>query len=110
MTPAAAPMIKAGIGSTKPAAGVMQTSPATAPDETPSSVGLPRVSHSTAAQATAPAAAEKCVAANALAAIPSAASALPALKPNQPTHNMPAPSAVYVRLWGGIASFGYPTR
>ncbi len=42
----------------------------------------------------APAAAEKWVAANALAAMPSAARALPALKPNQPTHNSPAPRAV----------------
>src|SRR5580698_4188754 len=94
-TPAAAPINRAGIGWTNPDAGVIQTRPATAPDEAPSNVGLPRVIHSTRAQATAPAAAEKCVAINALAAMPSAAPALPALKPNQPTQSRPAPSAVY---------------
>ena len=34
------------------------------------------------------------VAANALAAMSSEANSLPPLKPNQPTHNMPAPNAV----------------
>ena len=46
----------------------MQTSPATAPEQAPSTLGLPRVIHSMPAQATAPAAAEKWVAAKALAA------------------------------------------
>ena len=32
----------ADIGCTKPAAGVMQTKPATAPDDAPSTVGRPR--------------------------------------------------------------------
>ena len=41
-----------------------------------------------------PAAAEKCVTMNALAANPSDASSLPALKPNQPTHSIAAPIAV----------------
>ena len=86
--PAATPMTSAGIGLTKPEAGVMQTRPATAPEHAPSTVGLPRVIHSMPAQASAPAAAAKCVAQKALAARPSAASALPALKPNQPTHSM----------------------
>ena len=80
----------------------MQTSPATAPDAAPSTLGLPRDDPSTA-QASAPAAAAKCVAQNALDARPSDASSLPALKPNQPTHSMAAPSTVYVRLCGGMA-------
>ena len=39
-----------------------------------------------------------------VAALPSAATAEPALKPNQPTHSMPAPVTVIVRLWGGMAT------
>ena len=35
-TPAATPMITAGVGPTKPEAGVMATKPATAPDAMPS--------------------------------------------------------------------------
>src|SRR5262249_22988524 len=92
--PAANPMMMAGIGVTKPDAGVMQTNPATTPDGAPNTLGLPRVIHSMPAQASPPAAAAKCVAANALAAMPSAESALPALKPNQPNHNMAAPNTV----------------
>ena len=41
-------------------------------------------------------------------AAPSADSALPALKPNQPTQSMPAPVTVIVRLCGGIAVPGKP--
>ena len=52
------PSASAGIGCTNPAAGVMQTRPATAPEQAPSTLGLPRVIHSMPAQATAPAAAE----------------------------------------------------
>ncbi len=41
---------------------------------------------------------------------PLAASALPALKPNHPTHSIPAPIRVSVRLCGGIGSAGNPIR
>ena len=41
---------------------------------------------------------------------PSAASALPALKPNQPTQSMQAPVTVIVMLCGGIAVSGKPLR
>ena len=82
----------------------MQTSPATAPEQAPRALGLPRVIHSISGQAIAPAAAENCVAAKALAAKPLALRALPALKPNQPTHSSTAPIIVYVRLCGGIGS------
>ena len=51
---------------TKPEAGVMVASPATMPEATPSTLGLPLCSHSIAAQLSAAPAAEKCVAANAL--------------------------------------------
>src|SRR6185503_6707535 len=103
-------MTMAGIGCTKPEAGVMQTNPATAPEQAPSTLGLPRKIHSMPAQASAAAAAEKCVAAKALAAVASEASSLPALKPNQPTHSKAAPSVVYVKLCGGIGSCPKPSR
>ena len=40
------------------------------------------------------------------AAMPSAASAEPALKPAQPNHRMPVPIIVSGRLWGGIGVLG----
>jgi hypothetical protein len=40
-TPATRPMITAGVGPTKPEAGVIATRPATAPDAMPSTLGLP---------------------------------------------------------------------
>ena len=42
------------------------------------------------------------VAAKAPAATPSAARALPALKPNQPNQSIPVPKSVMGRLWGTI--------
>src|SRR5690349_8067235 len=103
-------MTSAGIGRTKPAAGVMATSPATAPEIAPSALALPFFNHSAALQPNAAAAAPKCVATNALAANPLAARALPALNPNQPTHNRHAPMKLSTRLWGGIGCLGKPTR
>ena len=76
----------------------MQTKPAIVPVQVPKILGLPRRYHSIEAQVTAPAAAEKCVAANTLEVNSSQASELPALKPSQPTHSIAAPMAVYVRL------------
>jgi len=72
---------------TLPAAGVMATRPATAPEAAPSIEALPLSSDSPALQAsTAQAVAEK-VFMKARAALLPASSALPALKPNQPTHS-----------------------
>ena len=88
----------------------MQTSPATTPDAVPSTLGFPRNSQSYIAQARPPAAAAKWVVQNALEARLSDASSLPALKPNQPTHSIAAPSAVYVRLWGRMSSCPKPMR
>ena len=50
------------------------------------------------------------VATNAFAEIPSAATALPALKPYQPTHSMPVPTMVSVRLCGRKARCPQPLR
>src|SRR5207248_6977094 len=56
MTPAATPMIKAPRGSTKPEAGVIATSPATAPEMIPSTLGFPFMTHSANIHASAAAA------------------------------------------------------
>src|SRR5689334_23264857 len=93
-------MIIAGNGLTKPDAGVIATSPATAPEIPPSTLGLPWSIHSAASQPSVAAAAPKWVATKALVASPEAASALPALKPNQPTHNRQAPIKLRTRLCG----------
>src|ERR1700730_9364294 len=104
MTPAAMPMTTAGVGPTKPDAGVTATKPATAPDAMPKTLGLPLLIHSADAQASAAAAVAIWVASIAMPARPSAAPAEPALKPNQPTHSSEAPISVRVRLWGAIVS------
>ena len=85
------PMTMPCHGSTKPDAGVMVPSPATAPEMMPSTDGLPRVHHSSAIQVSAPAQAARCVATIAMAAREPAPSAEPPLKPNQPTHSRPVP-------------------
>ena len=46
----------------------------------------------------------------AMAPSPFAASALPPLKPNQPTQSMPAPATVSVMLWGGMGTREKPVR
>src|SRR6201987_4107029 len=103
-------MIRADIGLTNPAAGVIATRPATAPEIAPSALGFPFRSHSAPLQPIAAAAAPKCVATNALVASPPAASALPALNPNHPTHSRHAPIKLSTTLCGGIACLGYPNR
>src|SRR2546426_9942250 len=95
-------MTTAAIGVTKPAAGVIPTRPATAPEAAPSTVGFPRELHSVSIQPRAAAAAAVFVVVKACAAKPLAPSALPALKPNQPNHSRLAPITVNGRLWGGI--------
>src|SRR5947208_9981790 len=93
-------MIIAGNGLTKPDAGVMATSPATAPEIPPRTLALPLCIHSAASHPRVAAAAPKCVATKALVASPDAAIALPALKPNQPTHSRHAPMKLITRLCG----------
>src|ERR1700751_6090958 len=96
----------ADIGPTKPAAGVIATRPATAPEIAPSALGLPLRIHSPPLQPIAAAAAAKCVATNALVARLPAASALPALNPNQPTHSRHAPMKLITTLCGLIGICG----
>src|SRR3954463_226272 len=89
--PATMPITSAPVGLTKPEAGVMATRPATAPEMTPSTEGLPRVTHSANIQASAAAAVANCVTAIAMPALGPALTADPALKPNHPTHSRDAP-------------------
>src|ERR1700732_4608958 len=98
------------MGPTKPAAGVIATRPATAPETAPSTLGFPLRIHSAALHPTTAAAVAKCVATKALVAKLPAANALPALNPNQPTQSRQAPIKLSTTLCGGIASFGYPRR
>src|ERR1700748_927299 len=90
-TPATTPMMIDAPGSTKPDAGVIATSPATAPEMQPSTEGLPLAIHSANIQASAAAAVAICVTAIAMPARALAATAEPALNPNQPTHSSEAP-------------------
>src|ERR1700730_1925574 len=104
--PAMKPMTSAGMGPTKPAAGVIATSPATAPDLAPSALARPFLIHSARLQPAAAVAAAKCVATKALLARLLEASALPALKPNHPTHRRQAPMKLSTRLCGGMGCLG----
>lgn len=72
----------------------MQTNPATAPEQAPRTVALPRKSHSAPAHAITPAAAAKWVETNAFTAPVPAESELPALNPNQPTQRSAVPMHV----------------
>ena len=82
----------------------MPTSPAIAPDAAPRAEGCPLVNASTIDQASTPAAVATMVLIIASDALVSAASAEPALKPNQPTHSSDAPTKVKGTLCGLIAS------
>src|SRR5438270_13379431 len=103
-------MITALVASTKPQAGVMTTSPPTAPEQNPRTLGLPRKTHSSAAQAEDATAVASVVLMKALAAIPSAASALPALNPYQPTQSIPVPTMHRTIECGAMISLRKPRR
>ena len=75
--------------------------PATIPVAIPTIVALPDLIHSIPIQVNAPTAALICVTSIAIPADPSAATALPALNPNQPTQSMEAPIITIVLLCGG---------
>ena len=104
------PTSRAAAGPTEPAAGVMVARPATMPVIAPRPLGLPYLSHSIAIHVTAPVAAERWVTSIAMPALPSAARALPALNPNQPTQSMPAPVKLMVKLCGIMGAVRNPVR
>src|SRR4030095_14458407 len=108
--PATPPMTMADNGLTKPAPGVIATSPATAPLAAPSMVGFPEWLHSANNHVSAAVAAAVLVLTNAFAAMPSALRALPALNPNHPTQSKAAPVTANGRLCGAIYSVGKPRR
>src|SRR5580698_83367 len=99
-------MMMADMGCTKPAAGVMATNPATAPEMAPRALGLPLRIHSASIQLRAAPAAPKCVLTKALVASVPELSALPALNPNQPTQRRQAPIMLMTTECGGMASLG----
>src|SRR4030081_1762392 len=90
-SPAAIPITNAPRVPTLPAAGVIATRPATAPEAAPSIDGLPLAIHSPKVHEIVAAAVANKVLTKASAALPLASSAEPALKPNQPTHSSDAP-------------------
>src|SRR5664280_2106654 len=102
--PAAKPTTSAPIRPTLPQAGVIATSPATAPDAAPSIEALPFISASPMHHANTAAAVAENVLMKASTALLPASSAEPALKPNQPTHSSAAPTIVSVNECGVNAS------
>src|SRR6185503_2119952 len=106
--PAASPITNAPAMPTLPAAGVMATSPATAPEAAPSIEGLPLNIHSKKHHERTAHAVARYVLMNARAAVPFASSADPALNPNHPVHRSAAPIIVIGRLCGCIVSLPKP--
>src|SRR3954469_24990401 len=94
------------IGLTYPAAGVIATRPTTIAVAPPTAVGFFPRTKSRSVQTSSVAAGANIVAVKARAAIPLAASALPALNPNQPNHSRPAPSSVNGTLCGSNPELG----
>src|SRR5579863_4309566 len=97
-------------GPTKPEAGVMATRPATAPEQMPTTVGLPRCAHSTNIQVKPATAVAIWVTVIAMPACMPADTAEPALKPNQPTQSSEAPMKVSTTLWAGPVSLRLPRK
>ncbi len=89
---------------TYPAAGVIATRPTTAPMQAPRADGLrPRI-QSKNIQPSIAAAEAVFVVANAIAAVPLAATADPALKPNQPNQSIPVPRITKGTFAGEVVS------
>src|ERR1700740_427723 len=101
-------MIIAPLGPTYPNAGVITTNPPTAPEQKPRTLGLPRSAYSSMAHVNEATAVASVVLMNAFAAIPSAARALPALNPYQPTQSKPVPTIQSTMLCGAMISFLNP--
>src|SRR5258708_17278343 len=97
------------IGLTKTEPGVMATRPATAPEQMPSTVGLPFMTHSTIIQVKPAVGVAVWVPSMAMPACRPAVTAEPALKPNQPTHSKEAPIIVSTTLWAGPVSVRLPS-
>src|SRR5687768_8084943 len=96
------PSRMAFIGLMKPAAGVTATRPTTIAVAAPTAVTLFERSRSQNVHTTRVAAGANIVVTNARPAIGLAATALPALKPNQPNHSRPEPRSTNGTLCGRI--------
>src|ERR1700736_2370556 len=88
----------------------MTTSPPTAPEQNPRTLGLPRKMYSRIAQVNDATAVASVVVVNALAEMTSAPSALPALNPYQPTQSIPVPTMQSTIEWGARISLRNPSR
>ena len=110
MDPAQSPMTTAPVAFTKPVAGVMTTSPATAPEQKPRTEACFFVKYSRAPHVNDPTAVASVVVMKALAAIESAPRAEPALKPYHPTQSIPVPTMQRTVLCGCIISRPKPIR
>src|SRR5205814_5342168 len=82
----------------------------TAPEQNPSTLAFARNPYSNIAHAKDAIAVASVVVVNAFAAMPSAPSALPALKPYQPTQSIPAPTIQSTMLCGAMISLRKPSR
>src|SRR5688572_19809059 len=98
------PSRMAFIGLMNPAAGVTATRPTTIAVAAPTAVTFFDRIRSQNVQTTNVAAGANMVVVNARAAMPLAATALPALKPNQPNQRSPAPSRTNGTLCGMIGA------
>src|ERR1043165_1839775 len=105
-----APSRIAFIGLMKPAAGVIATRPTTMAVAAPTAVALPERITSRNVQTTSVAVGASIVVMNARPAIGLAASALPALQPNQPNQSSPAPRRTKGTLCGSSDDDGYSAR
>src|SRR5271170_3989624 len=88
----------------------MTTRPATAPEQKPMTVALPLRKYSTVGQTKEAVAVASVVVVKALAAITSAAQALPALNPYQPTQSKLAPIKTSTVLCGEKCVLPHPSR
>src|SRR5947208_6136660 len=102
--PATMPMIAAPAGETYPAAGVIVANPATEPVSNPRNFGFAPENHSTRNHDIPANDAARSVLRNALADTPSTRNSLPALKPYQPNHSSPVPSATSGMLCGPLST------
>src|SRR5260370_87888 len=94
------PITGAVSNDTYAAAGVMAARPATAPVSRPTKLGRRTLAHSRTSQVNPAKAAPSCVFTKDETVTQSTATSDPALKPNQPNHSNPAPSAINGTLCG----------
>src|SRR5437667_12341940 len=103
-------MMMDGIGPTYPEAGVIATSPQTAPTAIPTADAFFFLTQSVSIQLTAAPAAARFVRTSAFTASSFALRALPALKPNHPHQRTEARRITYGLLFGRLSRRAMPSR